>query len=146
MKTKEANEINLGRVGIFEPELESDSNVTLEFQIPARIYLYGRRSLEEYEKTTLEHIRIQSGVFFEITEFLSYLSNIECGRSPEELLEYINTLSYFAKSFSETSEIVQMEFERYRKTERERAAKESSETSPDFIKTNLLNNSRLPED
>lgn len=128
-KNAETNSINLGAVEILEPAEDSENNVILRFQIPARIYFHGRRTLEEYEEVALEHIRIQSSVFFEITEFLSYLSNSECGRNPAELLEYINTLSYFAKSFSETTELIQMAFERKRKSENEPAKNEPSDVN-----------------
>lgn len=119
MKTKdikEANKIDLGRIEIFEPELESGINVTLEIQIPYRAYLHGRRSMTDYKEVTLETLRVDASLNFKLIRFLSRLLNTaEYDFDSAELGEYINFVSQIGGGLLEASEIAEMEFERHEK-------------------------------
>ena len=119
MKTKEAKEANtidLGRLEIFEPELESGRNVTLEIQIPYRSYLCGRRTMTDYKETTLEMLRVEAGLNFKLIQFLSRLLNTaEHDFDSVELGEYINFVSRIGDGLLEASEIAEMAFERHEK-------------------------------
>ncbi len=119
MKTKdikEANTINLGRVEIFEPALESDRNVTLQIQIPYRSYLYGRRTMTDYKEVTMEQLRVNASLNFKLVRFLSRLLNTaEHDFNSAELGEYINFVGGIGGGLLEASEIAEMEFEHYEK-------------------------------
>jgi len=117
-ETKEANTINLGSIEIFEPELSSESNVTLEIQIPFRAYLCGRRTMTDYKETTLEILRVNAGLNFNLIRFLSRLLNTaEQGNNydPVELGEYINFVGGIGAGLLEASEMAEMAFERHEK-------------------------------
>ncbi len=122
MKTKdtnEANTINLGRIEIFEPELESERNVTLQIQIPYRSYLCGRRTMTDYKEVTLEQLRVDAGLNFKLIRFLSRLLNTaEYDFNSVELGEYINFVGSIGGGLLEASEIAEMEFERYEKAKK----------------------------
>jgi hypothetical protein len=114
--TKESNTINLGQIEIFEPELESERNVTLRIQIPYRSYLYGRRTMTDYKETTLEILRVNASLNFKLVRFLSRLLNTaEYDFNSAELGEYINFVGGIGGGLLEASEIAEMEFERYEK-------------------------------
>jgi hypothetical protein len=119
MKTKdikEANTINLGQIEIFEPALESERNVTLQIQIPYRFYLCGRRTMTDYEETTLEMLRVNASLNFKLVRFLSRLLNTaEYDFNSAELGEYINFVGSIGGGLLEASEIAEMEFECYEK-------------------------------
>ncbi len=115
-EVKEANTINLGQIEIFEPALESERNVTLQIQIPYRFYLYGRRTMTDYEETTLEMLRVNASLNFKLVRFLSRLLNTaEYDFNSAELGEYINFVGGIGGGLLEASEIAEMEFERYEK-------------------------------
>lgn len=115
-ETKESNKIDLGRLEIYEPDLESERNVTLEMQIPYRSYLYGRRTMTEYKETTLEMLRVEASLNFKLIQFLSRLLNTaEHDFDSVEIGEYINFVSRIGDGLLEASEIAEMEFERYEK-------------------------------
>jgi hypothetical protein len=114
--TKEANTINLGRIEIFEPELESGSNVILQIQIPYRSYLPGRRTMTDYKEVTLEILRVNASLNFQLIRFLSRLLNTaEYDFNPAEIGEYINFVGNIGDGLLEAFESAEMDFERYEK-------------------------------
>jgi len=118
-RNKEANQIKLGKVDIYEPADNRAENVSVQLHIPYRFYLCGRRSLSEYERISLEDLRIKASTFFELVEFLSSLLREGDGNAMA-INEFINLAGVFGKGLIDTTETIEMDFNRHRKAANEK--------------------------
>lgn len=115
-------------IKIIEPIKDNENeiqNVFATSEVPLSIYLYGKRTDDEYQRIMREHLQIQTQTIF---DHIALLASVEDGYQQDfkvyDFREIIQTLSHIGKALikAQTDDFLKVEsYPKQRLTETEKA-------------------------